>query len=62
MTQHQTQRAFASLTQQGAAGLVVGADPFFVSRREQLAASAARNRIPAEAPEPLPPQEPLTPT
>jgi hypothetical protein len=37
MTQRQTQQAFASLTQQGAAGLVVGADPFFVSRREQLA-------------------------
>ena len=38
---------FASLAQSQAGGLVVGADPFFGSRREQIAALASRVAIPA---------------
>jgi putative ABC transport system substrate-binding protein len=39
--------AFASLVQLEAGGIVVGTDPFFASRREQLAALAARHSVPA---------------
>jgi putative ABC transport system substrate-binding protein len=39
--------AFASLGQLQAGGLVVAADAFFVSRREQLVALASRYAVPA---------------
>ena len=38
--------AFKAATEQRLGALLVGADPFFVSRREQLIASAAHHRIP----------------
>jgi putative ABC transport system substrate-binding protein len=38
--------AFAALPAQGAGGLVVGSGPFFISRREQIIALAARRAVP----------------
>jgi putative tryptophan/tyrosine transport system substrate-binding protein len=39
--------AFATLVQQHAGGLVVGAEPFLISRRDKLIELAARKKIPA---------------
>jgi putative ABC transport system substrate-binding protein len=41
------ERAFARLSEQRPDALLVGADPLFSSRREQIVGLAARHRIPA---------------
>jgi putative ABC transport system substrate-binding protein len=46
-TESEIDAAFASLVEQQAGALVVGADPFFGERREQLAALASRYAVPA---------------
>ena len=46
-TEGEIDAAFATLAQLHAGGLVVGVEPFFYSRREQLAALAARYAVPA---------------
>src|SRR5262245_59097292 len=45
-TEQEIDMAFASLGQLQAGGLVVGADAFFISRREQLVALASRYAVP----------------
>jgi putative ABC transport system substrate-binding protein len=45
-TSDEIETAFANLQQQGARALVVASGPFFVSRREQIIALAARYSIP----------------
>ena len=46
-TESEIDAAFASLVQLHAGALVVGTDPFFNSRREQLVALASRHAVPA---------------
>jgi putative tryptophan/tyrosine transport system substrate-binding protein len=46
-TEIEFEPAFVKILQQQAGGLIVAADPFFNSRRKQLAALATRNRMPA---------------
>ena len=46
-TESEIDAAFASLVQLQAGALLVGADPFFISRREQLVALASRHAVPA---------------
>jgi putative tryptophan/tyrosine transport system substrate-binding protein len=46
-TESEIDAAFASLVQPGAVALLVGTDPFFLSRREQLVALASRHAVPA---------------
>jgi putative ABC transport system substrate-binding protein len=46
-TDSEIDAAFASLTQRRADALVIGNDPFFDSRREQIVALASRHAVPA---------------
>ena len=46
-TEDEINTALATLVQLHAGGLVVMADPFFGSRREQIVALAARHAVPA---------------
>jgi putative ABC transport system substrate-binding protein len=46
-TERDFDAAFAKLVQLGAGGLVIGPDPFFISRTEKLAELAVRHLVPA---------------
>ncbi len=46
-TDSELEAAFVTLVQQRAGALVVGADPFFISRRDKLLELAARQKMPA---------------
>jgi putative tryptophan/tyrosine transport system substrate-binding protein len=46
-TDSELNAAFVALVQQRASALVVGADPFFISRRDKLVELAARQKVPA---------------
>jgi len=46
-TEKEIDAAFASLVQRQAGALIVGADPFFYIRREQVVALASRHAVPA---------------
>jgi putative ABC transport system substrate-binding protein len=46
-TEDEIDAAFASLVQLQAGGLVLGADPFFNSRRDQLVSLTSRDAVPA---------------
>jgi putative tryptophan/tyrosine transport system substrate-binding protein len=46
-TESEIEAAFASLAQLHAGALVIGGEPFFASRREQLVALASRHAVPA---------------
>jgi putative ABC transport system substrate-binding protein len=45
-TAHDIEMAFASLVQESAKALIVVNDPFFVNRRDQIVALAAKHRVP----------------
>jgi putative ABC transport system substrate-binding protein len=46
-TEHEIDTAYATLAQQRGSALVVSADPFFLSRRDQIVAAAAHYRLPS---------------
>jgi putative ABC transport system substrate-binding protein len=46
-TEREFEAVFATLVQLGAGGLVIGPDPFFISREEKLAELALRHVVPA---------------
>ena len=47
ITSRRSDTAFATLVQLHAGALIIGADPFFNSRREQLVTLASRHAVPA---------------